>query len=97
MELNPYISGALSAIVYFTTNRFLPKKIQGIKRGIIAIAASVIICLIIRFIIDLIAEIITSKNITPLPWYSYLPIATGVIGGLIGGYYYNRNKRKNRK
>lgn len=32
-----------------------------------------------------------------LPWYSYLPIAAGIIGGLIGGYYYKQyNLRKNK-
>lgn len=30
-----------------------------------------------------------------LPWYSYLPIAAGIIGGFIGGYYYKKyNQRK---
>ncbi len=32
-----------------------------------------------------------------LPWFSYLGIAAGMIGGLIGGYYhkkYNQRKKK---
>lgn len=29
-----------------------------------------------------------------LPLYSYLPVLAGLIGGLIGGYYYKKNKRK---
>ena len=32
-----------------------------------------------------------------LPWYSFLPVVAGIIGGLIGGYYhkkYNREKKK---
>lgn len=28
-----------------------------------------------------------------LPLYSYLPVLAGLIGGLIGGYYYKKNKR----
>jgi hypothetical protein len=28
-----------------------------------------------------------------LPWYIYLPIAAGIIGGLIGGYHYRKNQR----
>ena len=37
-----------------------------------------------------------------LAWYSYLPIAAGIIGGLIGGHYhkkYQKNSKyqKNRK
>ncbi len=32
-----------------------------------------------------------------LPWYSYLPIAAGIIGGLIGGYYHKRYKQKKNK
>lgn len=33
-------------------------------------------------------------NITELPWYSYLPIVAGIVGGIIGGYYYNKPRRK---
>lgn len=29
-----------------------------------------------------------------LPWYAYLPVVAGIIGGLIGGCYYKRNKDK---
>lgn len=32
-----------------------------------------------------------------LPWFSYLPLAGGFIGGLIGGYYYKRYQRKKEK
>ncbi len=32
-----------------------------------------------------------------LPWYIYLPIAAGIIGGLIGGYYNKKSHRKNGK
>lgn len=32
-----------------------------------------------------------------LPWYIYLPVAAGIIGGLIGGYYYKKNKRSKSK
>lgn len=29
-----------------------------------------------------------------LPFYSYLPVLAGLIGGLIGGYYYKKIKRQ---
>ena len=29
-----------------------------------------------------------------LPWYAYLPVAAGIIGGLIGGYFYKKNRQK---
>lgn len=29
-----------------------------------------------------------------LPWYNFLPVAAGIIGGLIGGYYYKKEKQK---
>lgn len=29
-----------------------------------------------------------------LPWYSYLPVVAGIIGGLIGGHYYKKYNRK---
>jgi len=32
-----------------------------------------------------------------LPWYVYLPVIAGIIGGLIGGSYYKRNKDKKGK
>lgn len=32
--------------------------------------------------------------IMSLPFYSYLPVLAGLIGGLIGGYYYKKNKRQ---
>jgi len=32
-----------------------------------------------------------------LPWYSYLPVAAGIIGGIIGGYYYKRNRGDKQK
>lgn len=28
-----------------------------------------------------------------LPFYAYLPVVTGIIGGLIGGYYYKQYKK----
>ena len=28
-----------------------------------------------------------------LPWYAYLPVAAGIIGGIIGGYCYKKNHR----
>lgn len=31
-----------------------------------------------------------------LPWYIYLPVAAGIIGGLIGGYHYKKNKLDNK-
>lgn len=52
MDLNPYIQGAITAIVYLSTDHFLPKNIKGFKRGIIAIAIAVAISLFIQFIID---------------------------------------------
>lgn len=33
-------------------------------------------------------------NIMNLPWYSYLPVVAGIIGGLIGGHYYKKYNRK---
>lgn len=32
-----------------------------------------------------------------LPWYIYLPVAAGIIGGLIGGHYYRKNQDKKTK
>lgn len=52
MYLNPYISGAITAIVYLSTCHLLPKKITGIKRIVIAIGVAVSVLLIIRLIID---------------------------------------------
>lgn len=52
MNLNPYISGALTASILLITNRLLPKKITGWKRILILIAVPTIISCIIQFIID---------------------------------------------
>lgn len=32
-----------------------------------------------------------------LPLWSYLPVAAGIIGGIIGGYYYKKNQSKKDK
>ncbi len=32
-----------------------------------------------------------------LPWYAYLPIVAGIIGGIIGGYYYKKNHSDKQK
>lgn len=32
-----------------------------------------------------------------LPWYCYLPVIAGVIGGLIGGYYHKKEKQRKDK
>ncbi len=32
-----------------------------------------------------------------LPWYCYLPPVGGVIGALIGNYYYKKYQDRNRK
>ncbi len=29
-----------------------------------------------------------------LPWYAYLPIAAGIIGGIIGGYYHKKYNQR---
>ena len=52
MEWNPYISGALTAIIYFMAYHFLSKKLKSWKRYVIAIVITVPIILIVRFIFD---------------------------------------------
>lgn len=52
MEWNPYISGALTAIVFLNTYHFLPKKLKSWKRYVVAIIITVPIILLIRFIFD---------------------------------------------
>lgn len=52
MEWNPYISGALTAIVFLNTYHFLPKKLKCWKRYVVAIVITVPIMLLIRFIFD---------------------------------------------
>lgn len=52
MEWNPYISGALTAIVFLNTYHFLPKKLKSWKRYVVAIVITVPIMLLIRFIFD---------------------------------------------
>ena len=46
MEWNPYISGALTAIIYLTAYHFLPKKLKSWKRYVIAFVITVPIMLI---------------------------------------------------
>lgn len=52
MNLNPYVSGAITAVVYLSSYHLLPKKITGIKRGVTAIGIAVVISLVIQGIID---------------------------------------------
>lgn len=28
-----------------------------------------------------------------LPFYAYLPVVAGIIAGVVGGYYYKKNRR----
>lgn len=51
--MNPYIQGFITAIVYIACIHFLPKKIAGITRYVVAIAITVAIASFIQLIIDL--------------------------------------------
>ncbi len=57
MDLNPYVQGAITAVVYLATNYFMPKKIQGIKRVVVVIVVAVAVSLFVHFIIDRIAVV----------------------------------------
>ena len=56
MELSPYITGAITAIVYFATSHLLPKKLKGFLRALIAIVAAAAVCCLIHFVYDCITE-----------------------------------------
>ena len=57
MNWTPYISGALTAVVFFTVYNLLPRKLKGVKRNLVAIAVTVPAALCVRFVADLLCGI----------------------------------------
>lgn len=51
---------------------------------------------LLLIITALIISLIINGDVN-LPWWSYMPIAAGIIGGLVGGYFYKKAQRKKRE
>lgn len=56
MDLNPYVQGFMTAVVYLTSVHFLPKRIRGNKRYAVAIPVAVVVSLLVQLLIDCVAK-----------------------------------------
>lgn len=54
--MNPFLGGLLTACIYVCSIQFLPKKISGWKRAVVAIVITIAIRLLIQLIIDLVMD-----------------------------------------
>lgn len=55
MNINPYVLGAITAIVFLAALYLLPKRIEGNKRSVISMLVAIVATLIIQFVADCVA------------------------------------------